>query len=135
MGQRCRGCMDLGTHIWHPLQVFLQGQMTSQKRESLGSRSSNALHNLLLLLALIYSSFNGILQTHNVTFFVTLSCLGTILSDNFLCQVRIHVQYTQTESNCSKVDKLTRFGLCDDESTRIDRIVLKKSRSKRKNTT
>ena len=42
--------VDLGTHIWHPPQIFLQGRMTSQKRESLESRSSNALHNFLLLL-------------------------------------------------------------------------------------
>ena len=25
MGQRCRGCMDLGTHIWHPPQIFFAG--------------------------------------------------------------------------------------------------------------
>ena len=37
--------VDLGTHIWHPPQIFWQGRMTSQKRESLESRSSNALHN------------------------------------------------------------------------------------------
>ena len=40
------GLVDLGTHIWHPPQIFLQGRMTSQKRESLESRSSNALHHL-----------------------------------------------------------------------------------------
>ena len=38
--------MDLGTRFWHPPQI-LQGRMTSsptwQRRESLGSRSSNAL--------------------------------------------------------------------------------------------
>ena len=28
----------LVTHIWHPPQIFLQGRMTSQRRESLGSR-------------------------------------------------------------------------------------------------
>ena len=45
--------IDLGTRIWHPLQI-LQGRMTSsptwQRSESLGSRSSNALPKLWLLL-------------------------------------------------------------------------------------
>ena len=52
MVQRCRGWMDLGTHIWHPPHILLQGRTTSQRRESLGSRSSNALPNLWLLLVI-----------------------------------------------------------------------------------
>ena len=31
MGLVVDGSMDLGTHIWHPLQIFLQGRMTSQR--------------------------------------------------------------------------------------------------------
>ena len=46
MGLVMDGSMDLGTHIWHSPQIFFQGRMTSQRRESLGSRSSNALPNL-----------------------------------------------------------------------------------------
>ena len=46
MGVVVDGSMDLGTHIWHPPQIFLQGRMTSQRRESLGLRSSNTLPNL-----------------------------------------------------------------------------------------
>ena len=38
--------MDLGMCVWHPSQIFLQGWMTSQRREILRSRSSNTLPNL-----------------------------------------------------------------------------------------
>ena len=31
MGLVVDGSMDLGTHIWHPLQIFLQGRVTSQR--------------------------------------------------------------------------------------------------------
>ena len=55
MGLDMDGSMDLGTHIWHPLQIFLQGQMTSQ-RERAGDQdwpgTSNTLSNLRLLLVL-----------------------------------------------------------------------------------
>ena len=34
MGLVVDGSMDLGTHIWHPLQIFLQGQMTSQRERA-----------------------------------------------------------------------------------------------------
>ena len=62
MGLVVDGSMDLGIHIWHPPQIFLQGWMTSQRereRESLGSRLAtkslvmlNALSNPRLLLVL-----------------------------------------------------------------------------------
>ena len=45
--------MDVGTHIWHPPQIVLQGQMTSQREEpgieiglGLSLATSNALSNL-----------------------------------------------------------------------------------------
>ena len=51
--------MDLGTHIWHPPHIFLQGQMTSQREKAwdrdwpgLDQVTSNALSNLRLLLVL-----------------------------------------------------------------------------------
>ena len=57
MGLVVDGSMDLGTHIWHPPQMFSQGRMTSQ-RERVWDRdwpgTSNALSNLRLLLVLHY---------------------------------------------------------------------------------
>ena len=34
MGLLVDGSMDLGTHIWHPPQIFLQGRMTSQRQRA-----------------------------------------------------------------------------------------------------
>ena len=55
MGLVVDGSMDLGTHLWHPPQIFLQGRMTSQ-RERAWDRDSlitlNALSNLRLLLVI-----------------------------------------------------------------------------------
>ena len=34
MGLVVDGSMDLGTHIWHPPQIFLQGWMTSQRERA-----------------------------------------------------------------------------------------------------
>ena len=34
MGLVVDGLMDLGMHIWHPPQIFLQGQMTSQRERA-----------------------------------------------------------------------------------------------------
>ena len=36
MGLVVDGSVDLGTHIWHPPQIFLQGADDITKRESLG---------------------------------------------------------------------------------------------------
>ena len=61
MGLVVDGSMDLGTHIWHPPQIFLQGRITSQ-RERAWDRdwpgTSNALSNLRLLL--VYYLFNKV---------------------------------------------------------------------------
>ena len=38
MGLVVDGSMDLGTYIWHPLQIFFAGADDMTKRESLGSR-------------------------------------------------------------------------------------------------
>ena len=54
MGLVVDGSMDLGTHIWHPPQIFLQGWMTSQREREPAIEIclviSNALSNLPLLL-------------------------------------------------------------------------------------
>ena len=34
MGLVVDGSMGLGTHIWHPPQIFLQGWMTSQRERA-----------------------------------------------------------------------------------------------------
>ena len=34
MGLVVDGSMDLGTHIWHPPQIFLKGRMTSQRERA-----------------------------------------------------------------------------------------------------
>ena len=34
MGLVVDGSMDLGTHIWYPPQIFLQGRMTSQRERA-----------------------------------------------------------------------------------------------------
>ena len=75
MGQRCRGWMELGTHIWHPPQIFLQGQMTSQRRESLGSRLSNALPKDELRVFL--TGYNVLMVTYYVKK-TTITCLPMI---------------------------------------------------------
>ena len=36
MGQRCRGWMDLETHIWHPPRIFLQGRTSITKKREPG---------------------------------------------------------------------------------------------------
>ena len=53
MGLVVDGSMDLGTHIWHPPQIFLQGRMTSQRERAWDRVTSNALSNLRLLLVII----------------------------------------------------------------------------------
>ena len=44
MGLVVDGSMDLGMLIWHPLQIFLQGRMTSQ-RESLGHQTHSLIYD------------------------------------------------------------------------------------------
>ena len=48
MGQRCRGCMygSWDTHLASLADFFAGADDITKERESLGSRSSNALHNL-----------------------------------------------------------------------------------------
>ena len=53
MGQSINKSWHLRTRIWHPLQISLQGKMTSQRRENLESRSSNTLPNLLLIVVTV----------------------------------------------------------------------------------
>ena len=49
MGQSIDQQMDLGTCIWHPLQI-LQDDISNNLAKSLGLRSSDALPNVSLLL-------------------------------------------------------------------------------------
>ena len=56
MGLVVDGSMDLGTHMWHPPQIFLQGRMTSQRERAWDldwPGTSNELSNLRLLLVII----------------------------------------------------------------------------------
>ena len=49
MGLVVDGLMDLGTHIWHPLQIFLQGRMTSQREREPGIEIGLGLFDLFVL--------------------------------------------------------------------------------------
>ena len=99
VGQRCCGWMDLGMRIWHRPHIFWQGQMTSQRRERVGSRSSNTLiFDYYTQLQKKYQIW--IVRTETMTSILHTSLQGTILS-NASCGYWLLFQSFDREDCCS----------------------------------